>query len=68
MTEQDPRYQRAMNQGHSAAWEQDWNKAGSHRQENMRADNGLCMPGPLLRFVIGHNLFLYVNNIISIKR
>jgi len=26
-TDQDPRYQRAMNQGHSAAWDQEWGKA-----------------------------------------
>jgi tetratricopeptide (TPR) repeat protein len=33
MTERDEAYQKAMNQGHSAAWEQDWQRAATCYQE-----------------------------------
>lgn len=49
-TDQDHRYQRAMNQGHSAAWDQDWNKAAeyyrqalSQKPEDFKAVNSLAL-------------------------
>ena len=49
-TDQDHRYQRAMSQGHSAAWDQDWNKAAefynqalSQKPEDVKATNSLAL-------------------------
>ena len=49
-TDQDHRYQRAMDQGHSAAWDQDWNKAAefykhalSQKPEDAKAMNSLAL-------------------------
>ncbi len=49
-TDQDHRYQRAMSQGHSAAWDQDWNKAAefynqalSQKPEDAKAMNSLAL-------------------------
>ena len=49
-TNQDPRYQKAMNQGHSAAWDQEWDKAAEFYQQalnlipdDLKAINGLAL-------------------------
>ncbi|MFN2151573.1 MAG: tetratricopeptide repeat protein [Anaerolineales bacterium] len=49
-TDQDHRYQRAMSQGHSAAWDQDWNKAAeyykqalSQKPNDVKAVNSLAL-------------------------
>lgn len=49
-TDQDHRYQRAMSQGHSAAWDQDWNKAAEYYQQalsqkpdDFKATNSLAL-------------------------
>jgi tetratricopeptide (TPR) repeat protein len=49
-TDQDHRYQRAMSQGHSAAWDQDWNKAAdyyrqalSQKHNDSKAVNSLAL-------------------------